>query len=180
MRLRRWLLLWLGVLVASGCRFAGGARPAPVPARATLCDVYFSPKGGCTAHVVSAIDGATEVILVQAYAFTSQAIAEALVRAQQRGVRVEAILDKSQRHEHDSKAALLHRAGVRVLIDAAHAIAHNKVMVIDHETVITGSFNFTNGAEERNAENLLLLRDHDVAAKYEANWRAHRSHAQPL
>ncbi len=75
------------------------------------------------------------------------------------GSNVEVILDKSQRTKDDSRAKLLIDAGIPVRVDAAHAIAHNKVMVIDGETVSTGSFNFTKGAEERNAENLLALRN---------------------
>ena len=118
-------------------------------------------------------------VLVQAYSFTSQPIARALAEARRRGVRVEVILDKSQRREHYAAAAILARAGVPVEIDAAHAIAHNKVMVIDGETVLTGSFNFTESAEERNAENLLVVRDAAVAAQYAKNWEAHRAHSTP-
>ena len=59
-----------------------------------------------------------------------------------------------------------------------HAIAHNKVMVIDGETVITGSFNFTTAAEEHNAENLLLVHDAKLAARYVENWRAHAAHSE--
>lgn len=58
-------------------------------------------------------------------------------------------------------------------------IAHNKVMVIDGEAVITGSFNFTKAAEERNAENLFVIRDQALAAKYDANWHLHEAHSQP-
>jgi phosphatidylserine/phosphatidylglycerophosphate/cardiolipin synthase-like enzyme len=65
------------------------------------------------------------------------------------------------------------------MIDANHAIAHNKVMVIDGETVLTGSFNFTKAAREKNAENLLIIRDPALAAKYVQNWEAHRQHSQP-
>lgn len=54
-------------------------------------------------------------------------------------------------------------------------IAHNKVMVIDSEPLITGSFNFTRAAEEKNAENLLIIRDPALAARYVENWRAHAS-----
>jgi phosphatidylserine/phosphatidylglycerophosphate/cardiolipin synthase-like enzyme len=50
------------------------------------------------------------------------------------------------------------------------AIAHNKVMVIDSRTVITGSFNFTKAAEESNAENLLVIDDAELAKKYTQNW----------
>lgn len=59
-----------------------------------------------------------------------------------------------------------------VLIDAKHAIAHNKVIVIDGETVLTGSFNFTKAAQDKNAENLLILHDRKLAAQYAENWRA--------
>jgi phosphatidylserine/phosphatidylglycerophosphate/cardiolipin synthase-like enzyme len=59
-----------------------------------------------------------------------------------------------------------------------NAIAHNKVMVIDGDTVITGSFNFTNAAEERNAENLLVFHDATLASQYAANWHRHETHSE--
>jgi phosphatidylserine/phosphatidylglycerophosphate/cardiolipin synthase-like enzyme len=65
---------------------------------------------------------------------------------------------------------------VRYLI---YAIAHNKVIVIDSETVLTGSFNFTKAAQEKNAENLLIIRDPALAAQYTQNWDTHRQHSQP-
>ena len=65
-----------------------------------------------------------------------------------------------------------------VWIDAQHAIAHNKIMVIDDATVITGSFNFTKAAEEHNAENLLIIHDPALAARYTENWNQHLGHSQ--
>ena len=65
-----------------------------------------------------------------------------------------------------------------VFIGAENAIAHNKLILIDADTVITGSFNFTKAAEERNAENLLILRDAAVAAKYRANFDTHLAHSR--
>lgn len=93
-------------------------------------------------------------------------------------MHVEVILDKSQRTEKYSSADFVQRAGIPAYIDAEHAIAHNKVMVIDGQTVITGSFNFTNAAEEHNAENLLVIRSPDLAEKYAANWMAHLEHSE--
>ena len=141
--------------------------------------VAFSPKGGCTQLAVETLGTAKSTVLVQAYSFTNSSIAKALVDAQKRGVRVEVILDKSQRTERYSEADFLAHSGIPVSIDAAHAIAHNKVMVIDSETVITGSFNFTKAAEEHNAENLLVLHDKELAARYADNWRKHRAHSEP-
>ena len=143
-----------------------------------MCAVYFSPHGGCTGRVVDALRSARGTVLVEAYSFTSEPIARALVEARRRGVTVEVILDKSQRTERRCAAPLLIAAGIPVELDAAHAIAHNKVMVIDGRTVLTGSFNFTDAAEDRNAENLLVIENPDLAAQYAANWRAHREHSK--
>jgi phosphatidylserine/phosphatidylglycerophosphate/cardiolipin synthase-like enzyme len=93
-------------------------------------------------------------------------------------VKVEVILDKSQRTQKYSSATFLFNQGIPVKIDAAQAIAHNKVIVIDGETVITGSFNFTKTAEESNAENLLVIHDRKLAALYTKNWREHERHSE--
>lgn len=145
--------------------------------RAADVQVYFSPKGGCTETVVRSLNEATNTVLVQAYSFTSAPIAEALVNARKRGVKVEVILDKSQRTERYSEADFLLHAGVPTYIDAKHAIAHNKIMVIDSRTILTGSFNFTKAAENENAENLLVIKDASLAGKYTDNWRLHLSHS---
>jgi phosphatidylserine/phosphatidylglycerophosphate/cardiolipin synthase-like enzyme len=109
----------------------------------TTWEVYFSPHGGCTDAVIRELDKAKSTVLVQAYSFTSAPIAKALLSAHKRGVKVEVILDKSQRTQKYSSATFLYNQGIPVKIDAQHAIAHNKVMIIDGETIITGSFNFT-------------------------------------
>ena len=97
--------------------------------------------------------------------------------ATRRGVQVLEILDKSQRTEMYSSATFLANARIRTLIDDLHVISHNKIMVIDGRRVITGSFNFTKAAEEKNAENLLVTEDGELAAKYTANWKNHERHA---
>ncbi len=141
--------------------------------------VCFSPAGDCTGAIVQEIEKAKTEIMVQAYSFTSAPIARALLQAHRRSVRVEAILDKSQRKERYTSATFLAHAGIPTYIDAGHAIAHNKVMIIDGETVITGSFNFTKAAEEKNAENLLIIKSKELAAIYLDNWRRHRQHSEP-
>jgi phosphatidylserine/phosphatidylglycerophosphate/cardiolipin synthase-like enzyme len=141
-------------------------------------EVFFSPHGGCTDAVIRELNKAKNTILVQAYSFTFAPIAKALLNAHKRGVKVEVILDKSQRTEKYSSATFLYNQGIPVKIDAQHAIAHNKVMVIDGETVITGSFNFTKAAEEKNAENLLVIRDKKLASGYTKNWQEHDRHSE--
>ena len=144
----------------------------------TPAQVYFSPHGGCTDALVKEIDKAKSEILVQAYSFTSKEIAKALVDAHKRGVHVETILDKSNKSQKYSAADFTFNMGISTFIDAEHAIAHNKIMVIDKETVITGSFNFTKAAEEKNAENLLILKSKELAKIYIDNWNSHKNHSQ--
>jgi phosphatidylserine/phosphatidylglycerophosphate/cardiolipin synthase-like enzyme len=142
--------------------------------------VYFSPKGGATDAVVKALDHATNAVLVQAYSFTSAPIAKALVDAHRRGIKVQVILDHSQRTEKYSEADFLRNSSIPTLIDAQHPIAHNKIILIDGYLVLTGSFNFTRAAEEHNAENLLLINDPVLAKQYVANWHAHEQHSEPF
>ena len=139
--------------------------------------VYFSPNHGATKAVVDALTAAKATVLVQAYSFTSAPIAKALVEARARGVDVQVILDQKETGSKYSSADFVAHAKIVTLIDGAHAIAHNKVMVIDGETVITGSFNFTTAAEQKNAENLLVIRDRALADRYTANWQAHAAHS---
>ena len=150
---------------------ANGLIPAP--------EVYFSPRGGCTEAAVRELNAARQTVLVQAYSFTSAPIASALVAASRRGVRVEAVLDKSNKTGKYSEADFLLNARIPTYIDDKHAIAHNKVMIIDGETVLTGSFNFTKAAEESNAENLLILRSTHLAKLYSNSFLEHREHSPP-
>ena len=78
-----------------------------------------------------------------------------------------------------SSADFVNNAGIPTYIDAKHAIAHNKIMIIDGATLITGSFNFTKAAEEKNAENLLVMKgDAELIKKYLANFTEHLEHSE--
>jgi phosphatidylserine/phosphatidylglycerophosphate/cardiolipin synthase-like enzyme len=140
---------------------------------------HFSPKGGCTDAIVHELQQARHEILVLAYSFTSKPIAQALVDAKLRGVHVEIVLDHSNEGEAYSDLHFFLEQGLVPLIDPHHAIAHNKVMVIDNRTLLTGSFNFTQHAESDNAENLLVIKGHrELVRKYKENFHAHKDHAR--
>ena len=141
-------------------------------------EVFFSPHGGCTEAVVENLGRATTSVLVQAYSFTSAPIAKALVDARKRGVNVRVILDKSNLTGQYSSADFVAHSNIATYIDSKHAISHNKIMVIDGKTILTGSFNFTKAAEGSNAENLLVIQDSALAKQYTANWQAHLEHSQ--
>ncbi|MCG8409468.1 MAG: phospholipase D family protein [Phycisphaerales bacterium] len=142
-------------------------------------DVLFSPNGGCTARIVKEIGRAKDAIRLQAFFFTSEPIADALVDAHERGVRVVAIFDKSQEKQRYSRLRILRRAGITVKIDAKHATANNKIILIDNKTIMTGSLNFTKAAEEKNAENLLIIKGYPrLFAEYLDNFERHLEHSR--
>ena len=171
------LTLWSQAL--AGPRISAPASaPSVSSGSAMASEVYFSPRGGCTEAVVREVGKARKTVWVQAYSFTSAPIARALVEASRRGVKVRVILDRSQRSERYTAADFLAHAGIPVYIDARHAIAHDKVMVIDGRTVLTGSFNFTKSAEENNSENLLVLREPGLVLRYADHWRSHLAHSR--
>jgi phosphatidylserine/phosphatidylglycerophosphate/cardiolipin synthase-like enzyme len=140
--------------------------------------VYFSPDGGCTAAIINEIQNAKDEILVQAYSFSSKEISSALIAAFKRNVKIAVILDKKERAEKDSEASFLAKKKVPVYIDAKHSTAHNKVMIIDKTTVITGSMNLIKAAESENAENLLIIPSKELASVYIANWQKHKDHSE--
>ena len=147
---------------AKTASFAGGATYR-------LC---FVPDGAsCEQLLVDSINQTKRSLLIQAYSFTNTKIAGAVKHAKDRGVDVRVILDKSQYTEKYSSATFLKNAGIPIVIDNDPAIAHNKVMVFDQESVFTGSFNFSKSAQERNAENgIVIAGDQNVVKAFTDNF----------
>jgi phosphatidylserine/phosphatidylglycerophosphate/cardiolipin synthase-like enzyme len=177
MRQLREMLCDLIIIVMPLALF-GEALAADACPLVTSITVHFSPLGGCQDEAIAQINHAKATVLVQGYGFTDQPITNALVAAHARGVRVDVILDNSDRSSSKCTAPILKKAGIPVLFDAAHAIAHNKIMIIDGRVVLTGSFNWTVNAEKHNAENLVTIVDKSVAAIYTANWKVHQAHSK--
>ena len=143
-----------------------------VPAYASEIEIGFSPDQQATDRIVRFLGEAKKRVRVAAYSFTSVPIAKAILNAQKRGVDVKVVLDKSQKTARYSSATFLKNEEVPTRIDYRYAIMHNKYIIVDGESVELGSFNFTKAAEEKNAENLIILRHQpDVAQAYEANWQ---------
>lgn len=139
----------------------------------------FTPFQDCTHRITAQILQAKNSVLVQAYYLTSKPIADALVQAKKKGVSVKVILDKSQRKNKYSLIHYLAGKGIPIWIDTKPAIAHNKIMIIDGNEVITGSFNFTASAQERNAENLVFILDKKLAQEYTENWEMRERMSTP-
>lgn len=176
--MRRAGMVAVLLALALGIAAFGVAQDKTAPAPPPPIEVFFSPRGGCQDAIIKEIGAAKEHVHVMAYSFTSAPIAKALLEAHKRGVKVEVVIDKNRVTEQYSEATFFVNMGIPTFADGAHQIQHNKVMVIDGKTIITGSFNFSKSAEEVNAENILVLRDAALAGKYEANYQEHRKHSE--
>lgn len=143
-------------------------------AAVALC---FTPGEDCDRRLTELIDGAAKTVRVAAYSLTSEAIADALIRARNRNIRVWVVLDRSQWTARRAQGHRLRAHGVGVRYDCEHQIMHNKFVVVDILRIMTGSYNFTEAAQKRNAENMLILHDKKTAQQYADNWGRHWSHS---
>lgn len=132
--------------------------------------VWFTPQDPCMDLIVAKILSAKALILVQAYVITAKQIADALIQAHKNGVKVQLLIDKDAQTTKGSKVHLLLQHGIPIIIDKTVGYAHNKVMIIDDKDVITGSFNWTHGAQARNAENLVIITGQAINRRFKNNW----------
>ena len=130
-------------------------------------DVYFSPDDNVQAGILDLVNNAQESIYFLAFSFTADPIGEALRDQMQEGIIVSGVMDSDQ---IDSNAGTefdsFQQACVDVLRDRGEGQMHHKLMIIDEAIVIVGSYNFTNSAETRNDENLLVVYDEDIARRF--------------
>jgi phospholipase D len=165
--MRRLLIL---ALVMSQAAWVGR-----VSAEVSAC---FTPGENCARFIVRQIDAAKSELLVQTYIFSDVAIMNAIARAKERGVLVSTILDRANKQARYAQP--IESSCIEVQIGGETGIAHNKVIVIDGRHVITGSFNFTKNAQERNAENVVLIANEpELAQRYAANFGHLASRARP-
>lgn len=133
----------------------------------TSVEAYFAPEDGVLARLVDLVDGADESVYFMAYSFTSDALAQAMAAAAVRGVEVRGVLDRGQAASNTGgEYEFLRASGVQVRLDGEAGNLHNKLIIIDETLVVTGSYNFSRNAEERNDENLVVIWDSDLAAQY--------------
>ena len=152
------LLLCLGLL----------AFPAAFPGSAFSADVYFSPDGGIRKQLVHTIQQSRQHIDIAVYQFTSTELASALVAAKDRGVRIRILTDREKIESDGPALRKLRSAGIaiRSLGVVEQSLMHNKFAVFDDRVVATGSYNWTQSAERANYENLVLLDDPELVARF--------------
>jgi phosphatidylserine/phosphatidylglycerophosphate/cardiolipin synthase-like enzyme len=129
-------------------------------------EVYFSPDDEVAERLQSLIAMAEERIDFLAFVFTSDPIAQALIAQESDGVMVRGVIERGQANNSGSEVGRLLLAGVDLRLDANQNKMHHKVIVIDGEIVVTGSYNFSRNAEEDNDENVVILHSEEIARHY--------------
>jgi len=149
---------------------AGSAANTPYQTfglNGTLLEVYFSPDDGTAARLLALIHEARESIYFLAYSFTSEELADALIVQAQAGLHVAGVIERSQAvSNYGTQFDRLRQAGIDVRLDNNPRSMHHKVLILDKEVVVTGSYNFSYSAETKNDENTLIIHRPDIAASF--------------
>ena len=138
-----------------------------------ILSVCFSPGGSCANQVVYWIGRANSSIHILMYSFTLDSIGNALIQAKQRkpNLDIRIVWDESGLEDAGSEYLKLLSAGFQMHVDHRSGLLHDKFAIIDGHIVLTGSFNWTNSANDTNRENLLVLDNPPIASAYEKNFQ---------
>ena len=174
--LRPIVFICLAAILLSGC----DKKDPPLPPAANADEgigVFFKPDD-CRREVIRRINHARSRIQVQAYSFTSDEIADARRSTPRRKIKVEVIIDSEKGTSKKSELDTLRKKGIDTWVDSKHEKAHSKIIIIDGETLITGSFNFTDQKEDT-ADNLLVINNKPkLVASYLRNFEEHKQHSK--
>jgi cardiolipin hydrolase len=136
-------------------------------------EVYFSPNGRVRQRLVRAIEDSRKSIDIAVYNFTASELAEALYAAQTRGVHIRVLVDQEMAEAGGSgvRGLRLNGIAVRSLGVPEQSLMHNKFAVFDERLVVTGSYNWTNSAEYANYENLVVLEEPALVARFQQEFQ---------
>ncbi|MFH0977936.1 MAG: phospholipase D-like domain-containing protein [Candidatus Woesearchaeota archaeon] len=150
-------------------RVFGGGKKTENPMiviNGKMVENYFCPEDSCKAHVLENLARAKSSIRFMVFSLTDKEIAQMIVEKSRNGLRVQGIMEKQRINMKYEQYKYLNSSGVEVKPDKNKHLMHNKVFIIDNETVITGSYNPTQSGNERNDENILIIHDREIAKQY--------------
>lgn len=119
--------------------------------------VFFTPSKKCEDSIVQRINKAEKSIDVAVYAINNKDIVDAIKKAHNRGVKIRILTDRLQAGNKSSKVRELYDYGIKIRVNSKHKIEHNKFAVFDFNNAMTGSYNWTEPASDKNSENCLFF-----------------------
>ena len=144
-------------------KFALGEYFQPKP---VICECHFFPNASNEEKVVSMLRTCKKTLDIAIFSLTLDSIAEAILEAYQRGIKVRMIADDECAKNKGSNVKLIASVGVPCKTDNAIYHMHHKFAVLDGSVVIMGSFNWTGQAVKYNQENIFFYEDKNIASQY--------------
>jgi len=141
--------------------------------------VYFAPEDRVAKQLIALVGSAQRTIQFLAYSFTSDSLADTLLAEKGNGVTVQGVFDEEESNGAGGEYDHLRRAGLDVRLDGNPGLMHEKVIILDGETVVFGSYNFTQAADQRNDENLVVIRDAGLAQQFQTEFEEVYQQSQP-
>jgi phosphatidylserine/phosphatidylglycerophosphate/cardiolipin synthase-like enzyme len=165
----------------------GGSSPSMLEDQTVYIEghgvrVFFAPEDQVLSNLVPILALTQQEVLFMAYSFTTHGLCDEMANLQQQGVAVRGVFEsRGSSVDHSCLNDLL-ASGAEVRQDGNPAAMHHKVIILDRRYVITGSFNFSNSADQRNDENLIIIDDPVLAQlfidEFELRWSVAQVPAQ--
>ncbi len=155
----------------------GPTSPADTPnpvvtLNGTRIENYFAPEDKVAAHILDLLQSAQKSIYFMAFSFTNTDMSKVLIEKAKAGVTVQGVFETRQiAAGGDAAWKALTQAGLDVRQDGNKYNLHSKVFIVDGQTVVMGSYNFTKNADKSNDENALIIHNADIAQAYTAEWQ---------
>lgn len=143
-------------------------------------EVCFAPEGECDQKLVKFIQSAQTSLDVAIFDLNLDQVVHEIAKAKIQKKKVRVIVDNRQSKAHHSLVTTLHKAGVEVRVGRQRGIFHNKFTIVDGKRLQTGSFNYTNGAAFKNAENQIYLGNSEIVVQYTKQFNIYWGKAKPF
>ncbi len=128
--------------------------------------VVFSPEDKPVQHILPYLQNARRNIRFMAFSYTQPDMGNAMLERIKNGVTVEGVFETVGSDSEHGEMMLLHCGGGKIRRDGNPGFLHHKVIIIDNRIVITGSFNFSDSANTKNNENVIIIDNADIAKRY--------------
>lgn len=120
---------------------------------------YFSPGQACKSAIITQLRAAISSIKICVFTVSDNDIAVEILSAHHRGISVKILTDNDKSFDRGSDIEMLHNNNVSIKIDRTEYHMHHKFCIIDKKTLLTGSYNWTRSAADRNQENILVTQN---------------------
>ena len=145
----------------------------------TQLDIYFSPDDGVLKALVPLLESAQKSIFFLAYSFTSNQLGDIVREKAAAGLTIAGVMDEEQvKSNQGTEFDPFRQADLDVRIDGINGLMHHKVFIIDQKIVAFGSYNFSQSAEERNDENLIIVYNPAIAQQFVQEFERVQEQAQ--